>query len=553
MAFLYAGSLIKEQRKQMGLTLEKLCDGICDISSLRRIESGQRTPSTFVFIRLMERLGFDATKYFVNITDKAEMNFIDLVNETTALLKAHKNEEARDKINALESAERLLSKNEGANIRKQMVMSAQCTLSMNIRGNKEQRRAKAVEALRLTIPNFDIGNIIEYLFTPIELSIIITLVNTYEIDTKVDIYYQLKSNMERYFFDESERAKKYTLILSNLANQLTGTGRYKEVLEICAIGISYCIKNDKLDKLPNFKFMKANALFAEGNVTQEIENLVAEAIYGSKCNENFVAVELFSSFAEEEMRLTLNVLQSKDDERNFTAACNTIRLLTNAGEYEQATEKINEIESSLLQPSATDNNRIRRQTIDILAHDIALSVNDAPEKRLEMVTKAIEHTMPAIDETRLSLVRHNTNSLLLYNALANIYNEMGDRERAINILRQVMTAVEDFNTKDDEIMPREYALIVSSLTTMLNLSGRYDDVLLLCDKAIQFCINYDTYRYMPHIRFNKACALFHTGDTKHYSGLAVEAVYSLKANEEHIYAEHCKDYARDVMGVNFPY
>jgi transcriptional regulator with XRE-family HTH domain len=70
--------VIKELRKIKGLTQDELCEGICSISELSRIERGLRRPAWFTFEKLLQRLGEDPHKYYSDIVTIEEKRVIDL-------------------------------------------------------------------------------------------------------------------------------------------------------------------------------------------------------------------------------------------------------------------------------------------------------------------------------------------------------------------------------------------------------------------------------------------------------------------------------------------
>lgn len=51
------GRIISERRERCGLTLNELSAGICNKSTLMRIESGELNANTDILSRLLERLG----------------------------------------------------------------------------------------------------------------------------------------------------------------------------------------------------------------------------------------------------------------------------------------------------------------------------------------------------------------------------------------------------------------------------------------------------------------------------------------------------------------
>lgn len=57
------GEVIKRTRESLGLTQEALCDGICSVETLSRIENGRHVPGRSNFQALMERMGKCGERY----------------------------------------------------------------------------------------------------------------------------------------------------------------------------------------------------------------------------------------------------------------------------------------------------------------------------------------------------------------------------------------------------------------------------------------------------------------------------------------------------------
>ena len=71
MSFFQLGFIIKNRREELQLSQEELADGICSVSTLSRIENGDRIPSKNNYEMLMQRLGYSAISmdYFTDKTD----------------------------------------------------------------------------------------------------------------------------------------------------------------------------------------------------------------------------------------------------------------------------------------------------------------------------------------------------------------------------------------------------------------------------------------------------------------------------------------------------
>ena len=62
------GEYIRTQRKKKDMTQEALCDGICDISTLSRLERGKQTPKRDKVYALLHRLGLPEDRFFVLVS-----------------------------------------------------------------------------------------------------------------------------------------------------------------------------------------------------------------------------------------------------------------------------------------------------------------------------------------------------------------------------------------------------------------------------------------------------------------------------------------------------
>lgn len=61
------GQVIKRTREGLGMTQEQLCEGICSVETLSRIENGKRRPNRANFQALMERMGKSGEKYLPSV------------------------------------------------------------------------------------------------------------------------------------------------------------------------------------------------------------------------------------------------------------------------------------------------------------------------------------------------------------------------------------------------------------------------------------------------------------------------------------------------------
>jgi transcriptional regulator with XRE-family HTH domain len=305
MAVFFAGAIIKVYRTNRGITQDKLCQGICNVSTLHRIEKGERVPSVFVFTRLMERLGFESGKYYVSASNSAEIHFFNKYYEAVAMLIDKKYGEVDAAIKTLKGLLRQLNKDEGVNIRSQMIFTLTCGVAQGRGEDTAEIHRMILDALLLTLPDFSEDSISDYMLSYDEISLINMLATTYkstgDSERKIGILYQVKTSMDKYYYDEYEKSRGYSQTLYNLSNALGLAERHEEALEICEAAIRCCVKNKRLYLLPHLKFNKACAMFFTGD--EGYKYLALEAVYALRNNEDYDDAERRKDYAEKKMNI----------------------------------------------------------------------------------------------------------------------------------------------------------------------------------------------------------------------------------------------------------
>ena len=70
MAFYLLGDCIRERRERLGVTQEELCEGICSVPTLSKIENGKQGMRLNQYIAIMERLGLPVEPLGVRVTSE---------------------------------------------------------------------------------------------------------------------------------------------------------------------------------------------------------------------------------------------------------------------------------------------------------------------------------------------------------------------------------------------------------------------------------------------------------------------------------------------------
>lgn len=87
------GEIIAYERSLLNISAQKLCDGLCSVAHLQRIESGERFCEKILADALLQRLGVSSDK-FTYILNEQEQNSIILKEKIEMLVENQQREEA---------------------------------------------------------------------------------------------------------------------------------------------------------------------------------------------------------------------------------------------------------------------------------------------------------------------------------------------------------------------------------------------------------------------------------------------------------------------------
>ena len=202
----YLGETIKQRRMELGLTQEELCEGICDTVTISRIENGRQTPSRNRINALLQRLGLPDDRYYA-LLSKHEIELDSLRKElhsrTTYFRQAPDEIRNSARIRALETLQELEAIMDADDqITRQQILSDSVTLG-NADGpyDADERLELLMEAIRLTVPRFNLKEICERYYTTDEIRIINQIAATYAMagqrNEAINIYDQLLNYVKK--------------------------------------------------------------------------------------------------------------------------------------------------------------------------------------------------------------------------------------------------------------------------------------------------------------------------------------------------------------------
>lgn len=251
MGIYLAGEVIRRTRESLGITQEELCDGICSVETLSRIENGKNMPSRANFEALMGRMGKSGKKYLPFIRSQDIEDFL-LKEELERFMSVHDHQATDQK---LEEMEKKLNLNDPVN--RQYVLRMRAIVDGRLgRISVKKRREKLEEALACTIPDFSDDILEKGMLNEQEIRILCNIAMTYmeeeDFAHSIDILKKLEKYLETIHMGDKERIQR--LVLSNLSHALGRSLKVKESQEVRQKALRLAKKEENVGSLASILY-----------------------------------------------------------------------------------------------------------------------------------------------------------------------------------------------------------------------------------------------------------------------------------------------------------
>lgn len=284
MGMYQVGEMIRRTRESLGISRKDLCDGICAIETLCRIETGKRIPSRTNFQALMERMGKNGEKYFPLI--HGDMDILLKKKEITLLMTSRRYEEVEEKVYELE---KLLEMNDTVN--RQFILRMKALVNYRTgKINEKKKRQLLIEALKCTVPHFDGVTMPNGVFSRLEVMIYCNIAVSYAEEGQLTKAIELLRQEANYFnnthIDMDERAVSEVFVLTNLARCLGLNNNIREAIDIDKKIVKLCLEHNKSTILPSVLYDIAYAYELLKDNSNYSRKKLEQAYYLAEFNEN---------------------------------------------------------------------------------------------------------------------------------------------------------------------------------------------------------------------------------------------------------------------------
>ena len=243
------GDIIKYQINKKSITPEKLTEGLCTTTSLKRLINGDTRQSFFLVERTLQRLGISVNKVTLLHNESDDTLFI--MREMICKLLVEK---------AYAKAEYILSEYEmvadlSSSLHLQYVSETRGVILSEGYGKHEEALELYHKAFKTVLERFEVDKLSDFLLGEEEM-ILLMLMLKEEMkvkNTNISVYArQLLDYVEKQYEDEEVRTNIYTKLAWLMGESAMKNNNYEEALELTLGGIEALTDNGLLLHLPQF-------------------------------------------------------------------------------------------------------------------------------------------------------------------------------------------------------------------------------------------------------------------------------------------------------------
>ena len=534
------GDIIKYQINKKSISPEKLTEGLCTTTSLKRLINGDTRQSFFLVERILQRLGISVNK--VTLLHNESDDTLLIMREMICKLLVEK---------AYAKAEYILSEYEmvadlSNPLHLQYVCETRGVILSEAYGKHEEALELYHKAFKAVIDRFEVDKLSDFLLGEEEMILLMLMLKEEMIvkNINISLYARgLLDYVEKQYEDEEVRTNIYSKLAWLLGESAIKNNQYEEALELTLGGIDTLTDNGLLLHLPQFldrlllltkdraedvysswkkKRDALKELYVEYNEPWETEDIRLWESY--RQNNIYLISELLrderdlSGYSQEELAEAIGIdvktisriENGKSTPKKATFASikehfdlesdsfqtrlavdspfllemeRDISRLTSKHQYKEA-----EILFKSLKKQLSKESKVNRQYVAFME---ALFDNMLKRKPVEEVLADLENAflITRKDKHLKNLGRFVTTDLeaKIINMMAVCYKQTGHINKSLDLLENLKKGYERSKVTDrNHRIP--IGLLYTNLCTYYEEMNRFDDAISLADEAIKYYI-----------------------------------------------------------------
>lgn len=294
------GSYIRQKRIDKGWSQAYLCENICEQPTLSRIENNERAPSASVANALLQKLGLPSGQFFALLGgDDLALEKLqkEIRNDRIRFRRAAAGERSQIRAEILEKLEKLEALGgEDNRFVQQFLLSVKATIGRPEGSYSQEARLEILmEAIHLTLPRFDLQNILDFQYSMMEVTIINQIAQTYAKSGNRKKAIAISQQLLQYIEVNNQNLEKYPrqfcLVAHNCAIDLGLEKQYGEAIQLAEKGWNVSVREGDYQFLPGFLAILAECYYFTDDHKQSRKlYLQAYCIYNALGDESNLAI-----------------------------------------------------------------------------------------------------------------------------------------------------------------------------------------------------------------------------------------------------------------------
>ncbi len=262
MSYYNMGQFIKLRRNELKVPQSELCRGICNVSTLSRIENGEQVPKSDILKMLLERLGYSDFVSDVLMPER-DYNAVQTAYRARQLYNLGKKKEAKKLVDSLDNNYDSLRLQD-----RQFCDNMQTTFLRESGAiTTEQALKNYIEILERSSGRFNLDSLPTVVYFE-EMNLLNCIALCYarlgRTDITIKMLDHMKKVMESNIVDEFEYLRSMPGILYNLSKYLGLSKQYDESIEISEQAVELGKRANRTRTLPQSMYNLGWALIKRG-------------------------------------------------------------------------------------------------------------------------------------------------------------------------------------------------------------------------------------------------------------------------------------------------
>ncbi len=251
------GVVLFYYRRKYRITQGELCQGICSIATLSRIEMGFKEVDSLMSEGLLGRFGKEVTRFEIILNDK-DYYLWEKRNEIEASIETENYEKAFQFIKNY----RKITKEEH-NLHLQFCLLSHAKIELALHNDKNDICRMLIRGLDLSKPYFKINNETNYLFNQMEIEIILMLIHLeykgWEKYEKEELLLSVFKNVSKMYSENQKENIGIRILLALLEIEQKDENNSK-IIKYSDKALDFISQSRGIQSIADIRFLKAKAM-----------------------------------------------------------------------------------------------------------------------------------------------------------------------------------------------------------------------------------------------------------------------------------------------------